>query len=92
MGHRFRLQHTRALLRAALGGKLDGVPTRTDPVFGLQVPTVCPDVPAAILDPRGTWPKPESYDAQAQQLGSLFRKNFEKFEDTPAAIREAGPR
>jgi len=49
-------------------------------------------VPAAILDPRGTWPKPESYDAQAQQLGSLFRKNFEKFEDTPAAIREAGPR
>ena len=92
MGHRFRLLHTRALLRAALGGKLDGVPTRTDPVFGLQVPTVCPDVPAAILDPRGTWPKPESYDAQAQQLGSLFRKNFEKFEDTPAAIREAGPR
>jgi len=46
----------------------------------------------AILDPRGTWPKPESYDAQAQQLGALFRKNFEKFGDTPAAIREAGPR
>jgi phosphoenolpyruvate carboxykinase (ATP) len=92
MGHRFRLPHTRALLRAALGGKLDGVPTRTDPVFGLQVPTACPDVPVAILDPRGTWPKPESYDAQAQQLGSLFRKNFEKFGDTPAAIREAGPR
>ena len=92
MGHRLRLPHTRALLRAALGGKLDGVPTRTDPVFGLQVPTACPDVPVAILSPRTTWPKPEAYDAQAARLAALFRKNFDQFGDAPAGIREGGPK
>jgi phosphoenolpyruvate carboxykinase (ATP) len=86
-----RLPHTRALLRAALGGKLDSVPTRTDPVFGLRVPTECPDVPPLILDPRATWPKGASYDTQAQQLAALFRKNFEQFGDTAAPVLEAGP-
>jgi phosphoenolpyruvate carboxykinase (ATP) len=91
LGHRLRLPHTRALLRAALGGKLDGVPTRTDPVFGLRVPTECPDVPPLILDPRATWPKAASYDTQAKQLAALFRKNFEQFGDTPTPVRDAGP-
>ena len=86
-----RLPHTRALLRAALGGKLDGVPTRKDPVFGLQMPTECPDVPPLVLDPRAAWPKAASYDSQAKQLAALFRKNFEQFGETPAAVREAGP-
>jgi phosphoenolpyruvate carboxykinase (ATP) len=79
-------------LRAALTGKLDGVPTRTDTVFGLQVPTACPDVPPLILDPRATWPKAASYDAEAEKLAALFQKNFAQFGDVPAAIREAGPR
>jgi phosphoenolpyruvate carboxykinase (ATP) len=79
-------------LRAALGGKLDNVPTRADAVFGLQVPTVCPDVPASILEPRATWPKAASYDIEAQKLAVLFQKNFEHFADVPAGIREAGPR
>lgn len=91
LGQRLRLPHTRALLRAALTGKLNGVPMRTDPVFGLQVPTECPDVPPLILDPRATWPKAESYDNQAKQLAGLFRKNFEQFGDTPTAVRDAGP-
>ena len=91
LGHRLRLPHTRALLRAALGGKLDGVPTRTDPVFGLRVPTECPDVPPLILDPRATWPKGASYDSQAKHLAELFCKNFEEFGDAPAAVRDAGP-
>jgi phosphoenolpyruvate carboxykinase (ATP) len=92
MGHRLRLPHTRALLRAALGGKLDGVPTRQDAVFGLEVPTACPDVPAAILSPRTTWPKPEAYDAQAERLAALFRKNFDQFGDAPPGVREGGPK
>jgi phosphoenolpyruvate carboxykinase (ATP) len=92
LGHRLRLPHTRALLRAALAGKLDGVPMRTDPVFGLQVPTECPDVPPLMLDPRATWPKAESYDSQAKQLAALFRKNFAQFGEAPASVRDAGPR
>jgi ATP-dependent phosphoenolpyruvate carboxykinase len=60
-------------------------------LFGLQVPTACPDVPALILSPRTTWPKAEAYDAQAERLAALFRKNFEQFGDVPAGVREAGP-
>ena len=92
LGHRLRLPHTRALLRAALAGKLDGVPMRTDAVFGLQVPTECPEVPPLMLDPRATWPKAESYDSQAKQLAALFRKNFEQFGEAPVSVRDAGPR
>lgn len=91
IGQRLRLPYTRALLRAALAGHLDGVPCRTDSVFGLEVPTACPDVPAAILDPRGTWPKPESYQLQAERLAGLFRKNFDQFSEVPETIRQAGP-
>ena len=92
LGNRLRLPHTRALLRAALGGKLDGVPTRADAFFGLEVPTACPDVPTAILSPRSTWPKADAYDAQAGRLAALFRKNFEQFGDVQAGILEGGPR
>jgi len=65
---------------------------RTDPVFGLQVPTECPEVPPLMLDPRATWPKAESYDSQAKQLAALFRQNFEQFGEVPASVRDAGPR
>jgi phosphoenolpyruvate carboxykinase (ATP) len=92
LGSRLRLPHTRALLRAALGGKLDGVPTRPDAFFGLEVPTACPDVPSSILSPRSTWPKADAYDAQAGRLAALFRKNFEQFGEVQAGILEGGPR
>jgi phosphoenolpyruvate carboxykinase (ATP) len=86
------LKHTRAMIRAALGGQLDNVATRREPVFGLQVPQHVPGVPDDVLDPRKTWKDPAAYDAQAQKLTALFRKNFEQFAGavTPA-VRDAGP-
>jgi len=91
-GQRIRLAHTRAMLRAALGGHLFDASARPDPVFGFQVPTVCPDVPPEILVPRVTWPDPAAYDARAGELAGLFQKNFQQFADVPQAIRDAGPR
>ncbi len=91
-GRRIRLSHTRAILRAAMEGHLADAPARLDPVFGLEVPTVCPDVPPEILDPRATWADPASYDARAQELAGLFQKNFEEFSGVSRAVREAGPR
>jgi phosphoenolpyruvate carboxykinase (ATP) len=93
VGHRMNLKHTRAMIRAALAGKLHSVATRREPVFGLQVPEHVPGVPDAVLDPRGTWKDPSAYDAQARKLTGLFRKNFEQFaEAVSAGVREAGPR
>ncbi len=92
VGHRMDLKSTRAMIRAALAGKLDTAPTRREPVFGLAVPKLVPGVPDALLDPRATWKDPAAYDTQAKKLTTLFRKNFEQFAElVPASVREAGP-
>jgi phosphoenolpyruvate carboxykinase (ATP) len=92
-GSRMKLSHTRAIVTAALSGQLDGGDFRTDPVFGIEVPTSVPHVPAEVLTPRTTWPDPAAYDAQARKLSEMFRKNFEAFRaQVPAAVANAGPR
>jgi phosphoenolpyruvate carboxykinase (ATP) len=92
-GERMNIDHTRSMVRAALSGALDGVPTTTDPIFRVEVPTSCPDVPARFLQPRSTWPDPEAYDRQAQMLARMFAENFALYADgLPTAVREAGPR
>ena len=92
VGQRMRLGLTRAMVRAALAGKLDRIPTAAEPVFGLEVPLHVPGVPEDVLLPRATWRDPAAYDAQATQLAQMFRQNFEQFQDqVHAAVREAGP-
>ena len=78
-GYRMPIQHTRALLSAALEGTLADVPFREDENFGLMVPEICPGVPSEILDPRGTWADGSAYDAQAQDLVARFRENFAQY-------------
>jgi phosphoenolpyruvate carboxykinase (ATP) len=82
---RISLKYTRALLTAALEGKLAKVPTKKVPFFGLHVPAKCPGVPAKILIPRNTWKNKKRYDEMARELGALFRKNFKEFEDRVSA-------
>jgi phosphoenolpyruvate carboxykinase (ATP) len=91
VGSRIKLPLTRTMLRAALDGKLDGVPCWTEPVFGLRVPKECPGIPSDILNPRNTWPDPAAYDTRAQELSALFRKNFEQFGEVADDVRAAGP-
>jgi phosphoenolpyruvate carboxykinase (ATP) len=91
-GQRIRLGLTRAMVRAALAGKLDRIPTAPEPVFGLEVPLQVAGVPDEILLPRGTWREPAAYDAQAARLAHMFHQNFEQFRDqVHAAVRDAGP-
>ena len=66
VGHRISIKYTRALLNAALDGRLEEVEYAEDPFFGLQVPAACPDVPADILMPRNTWQDKSAYDAKAR--------------------------
>jgi len=92
-GQRMNINHTRTMVRAALAGALDDVPTEVDPVFGVAVPTACPDVPSEVLRPRSTWPDGEAYDRQAAALARMFAENFAAYEDgVPEAVRAAGPR
>jgi phosphoenolpyruvate carboxykinase (ATP) len=91
-GHRMPIQATRTLLDAALSGELEGVDSRTDEVFGFEVPIEVPGVERALLDPRSTWREPETYDRKARELAQMFRDNFSRFSgDVDAAVVEAGP-
>jgi phosphoenolpyruvate carboxykinase (ATP) len=93
VGKRISIRHTRALLDAALTGKLAGVRFRTDPVFGFEVPEECDGVPSQILDPAATWPNREAYHAQYRTLASRFIENFKLVsEGCPAEVAEAGPK
>ena len=90
-GHRMPIAATRALLHAALSGRLDHEEYRADPVFGFEVPVHVPGVEAALLDPRSTWRDPEAYDRKARELAQMFRDNFARF-DADEVVTAAGPR
>jgi len=79
IGHRMKLPYTRAMITAALEGKLDKVEYRPHPVFGMMIPKECPGVPSEVLNARDTWEDKDAYDAKANELAQKFVKNFEKY-------------
>jgi phosphoenolpyruvate carboxykinase (ATP) len=76
VGQRMSIAHTRAIVRAVVQGRLHGVTTHPDPVFGLQIPDQVPEVPTEVLDPRSTWADPDAYDRQAKKLHAMFEQNI----------------
>jgi phosphoenolpyruvate carboxykinase (ATP) len=93
VGKRMKIAYTRAMLRAALSGALDDVPYERDPVFNVDIPVSCPDVPAEVLRPRNTWSDGVAYDAQAAKLARMFADNFKAFAGgVSAEVVAAGPR
>jgi phosphoenolpyruvate carboxykinase (ATP) len=86
------LTYTRAMVTAALNGKIEEMTTKHHQIFNLDMPTACPGVPDEVLNPRNTWSDKDKYDAAARRLAALFVKNFEKFGNMPKEILEAGPR
>jgi hypothetical protein len=49
VGARMKLSYTRAMVRAALAGKLDKAQVTPDPIFGLPIPGAIEGVPTEIL-------------------------------------------
>jgi phosphoenolpyruvate carboxykinase (ATP) len=93
VGKRISIQHTRALLNAALDGKLADVDYYQDAVFGFEVPKSCPEVPEDVLYPAESWPSKDEYDDKYKQLAARFIDNFKKFApECPSEVREAGPK
>ncbi len=93
VGKRISIGHTRALLNAALSGKLLKVEYQKDPVFGFDVPKTCEGVPAEILDPANTWPSREEYYKKYDALAARFIDNFKlMMRECPEHVLEAGPK
>lgn len=92
VGSRMKLSYTRAMITAALEGKLNGEFTE-HPIFGILMPNACDNVPAELLHPRNTWSDQSAYDAQCNKLSKLFNDNFEKFAaGSSDEIKSAAPK
>jgi phosphoenolpyruvate carboxykinase (ATP) len=93
VGKRISIRYTRALLNAALTGRLTDVEYYRDPIFGFDVPRTCPDVPNEVLEPWASWPSRAEYDKRYRDLAMRFIENFAKFrEGTPTEVADAGPK
>jgi len=93
VGKRISIRYTRAMLNAALTGRLRDVEFHTDPVFGFQVPKTCPDVPDQVLDPATSWPSRDLYFQRYRQLAARFIDNFKKFDTVESReVEKAGPK
>ncbi len=91
-GKRISLKHTRAIVDAIHSGALAGGSTERDPIFGFNVHTECPGVPADILVPSRAWADPAAYEAAARSLAALFSENFERYASGVSDdIRAGGP-
>jgi len=92
IGSRMKIEYTRAMVNAALDGRLGEVRTIPHPVFGIHMPIECPGIPSQVLSPRDAWEDKDAYDRDASELAERFRSNFEKFSDQiERAIVDAGP-
>jgi phosphoenolpyruvate carboxykinase (ATP) len=65
VGSRMKLRFTRAMIHAAFDGQLDDVTFETDQIFGLSIPTSCPNVPPEVLNPMKLH---EMFEANAKQF------------------------
>jgi len=80
-GERIKLKYTRAMITAALSGELNNVGYDEHPIFGLQMPVTCPNVPFEILNPVNTWKIKGDYLNTAMRLADAFVKNFDNYKE-----------
>lgn len=93
VGKRISMGYTRAMLNAALSGKLQKVEYYTDPIFGFQVPKSCDGLPANMLNPASPWQDQNVYSRRSRGLASRLLDNFKKFESgKPPPLLKAGPK
>jgi len=91
-GKRIKLANTRAIVDAIHSGALAKAKTQRDPIFGFEVVTECPNVPAEMLIPRQVWADKNAYDTTAKKLATLFIKNFAAYEEgVSKEVKAAGP-
>ncbi len=92
VGSRIKLKYTRAMIDAIHDNAFDGIEWVKDQEFGFDIPVSCPGVPSEVLQPKNTWTDKEAYDKTKEKLITLFRNNFEQFEDqVHPAIINSGP-
>lgn len=77
-GQRCKLSVTRSLVDAIHSGELAKQDFETDPVFGLQFPKACPNVPSELLNPANSWSNKDDFVKAQKSLARLFNEKFDK--------------
>jgi len=77
-GSRMPIRVNRAVVRGAVSGTLADAPTRTDAIFGFEIPLAVEGVESNLLDPKSTWADPAAYDETARKLAADIIANAEK--------------
>lgn len=92
-GKRISIKDTRAIIDAILDGSIEKAETKTIPIFNLEVPTGLPNVNQEILDPRNTYSNNGEWTGKAENLATLFVKNFVQYTDNEEgeSLVKAGP-
>ena len=92
-GKRISIKDTRAIIDAILDGSIENAETKMIPIFNFEVPTSLHDVNSSILDPRDTYDKVSDWNTKANDLASLFIKNFEQYTDNEQgkSLVKSGP-
>ncbi len=80
IGRRIPLSYTRAMINAAINKELLDVGYTVDPIFKLNIPTQCPNVPGSILNPINSWADKDQYEKLAKELAYLFDENIKKYQ------------
>jgi len=93
VGKRISIRHTRAMLNAAMEGKLDDVEYRTDKLFGFKIPKSCPGVPDDVFEPSNAWGNKKDYWRKYDALVARYIENFKLFADhVPNEVKAEGPK
>ncbi len=79
VGERMKLSYTRAMVKAAIEGRLNQTDMTADSIFGLRSPVHVPGVPDEVLQPENTWSDKQAYNEKALFLANEFKENFKSF-------------
>lgn len=78
-GSRVKREISRAIVSAISSGVLDSAKFSADSFFHLSIPSACPNVPGAMLNPQNAWADKGAYEKNAQKLLTLLTENFKKY-------------
>ena len=90
VGKRISIRYTRALLNAALSGKLLDVEFTTDPVFGFQVPKTLPGRAGARARPGGVLAEPRALHAAVPAARGALHRELQEVRRARGARSGAG--
>ncbi len=91
VGRRMPIRVTRRLLAAALDGSLNKAEFRTDPYFGLAVPTSVPGVEPHILNPVKTWASQGGIRRNREEAGEIVPRQFRRPSNRMSTPRSRKP-